>query len=229
MELYGRYSKSIPQKIVIHGVELVLLWLSYQILFRQGGPWLRDHWHIHYAANSSARRTLLFAFNVIIFHRFAYMMFFLQKRRIPWVEGINIPFAFAIYYIAFSLFVLPASQPIDALDIFAMTLFVTGCICNTAGEMLRDRWKKRPENKGKLYTKGLFRYSRHINYFGDILWVAADALLTRNPYAAVIPLFLFCLFAFFNVPLLEKYLRYKYGRAYENYARRTKMPIPFVY
>ena len=47
MELYGQNSKSIPQKIIIHLIEILMLWLSYWILFQSGGAWFEKHLHIH--------------------------------------------------------------------------------------------------------------------------------------------------------------------------------------
>lgn len=156
-------------------------------------------------------------------------MFFLLKRKIPWQESFGIPFAFAIYYIGYSLLVLPASTPVNGLDYFAAALFIFGCTLNTRGEILRNRWKKNSANKGKIYTNGFFKYSRHINYFGDILWVTAYALITKNWYAVFIPILLFCAFAYYNAPKLDKYLKNKYGKDYEEYEKKTKMLIPFIY
>lgn len=157
------------------------------------------------------------------------MMAVLLKRKIPWEESISVPLAFALYYIGFSLFVLPASEPLGVIDFLAIALFVFGSMLNTGSEVLRDRWKRKSENKGKLYTGGFFRYSRHINYFGDLLWVIAYAVVTQHAYASVIPVFLFCFFAFYNAPKLDAYLQTRYGKDYDNYASRTKMLIPFIY
>lgn len=229
MELYGQKSKSIPQKIVIHLIEILLLWLAYWILFQSGGPWIEKHLHIHNASEHTERRIIIFAFNIIIFFRLAYMMVVLLKRKIPWEESVSVPFAFALYFIGYPLFVLPISKPIDGLDYFAFGLFIIGCVLNSGSEILRNQWKKKPENKGKIYTEGFFRYSRHINYFGDILWVSAYALITKNRYAITIPIFLFCFFTFYNAPKLDKYLKDKYGKGYDDYAEKTKMLIPFIY
>ncbi|MBK7408109.1 MAG: DUF1295 domain-containing protein [Saprospirales bacterium] len=141
----------------------------------------------------------------------------------------SVPFAFSLYFVGFPLFVLPNSQPIDGLDYFAIAIFVLGCVLNSGGEILRHQWKKKPENKGKIYTQGFFKYSRHINYFGDILWVTAYALMTKNLWSATIPIFLFAFFAFYNAPKLDEYLKEKYGKDYEEYAKKTKMLIPFLY
>lgn len=229
MDLYGQTSKSIPQKITIQLIEILLLWLSYWILFQHGGMWCEKYLHIHSASGDATRRVIIFAFNIVIFLRIAYMMIFLLKRKIPWDESISIPFAFALYYIGFPLFVLPVSREIGGLDYLAIALFISGCVLNSGGEILRDRWKKKPENKGKIYTGGFFKYSRHINYFGDLLWVTAYALITRNWYSASIPVFLFCFFAFYNAPKLDDYLKNKYGKGYDEYAQKTKMLIPFIY
>jgi len=229
MDLYGQKSKSIPQKIIIHVIEILLLWLSYWILFQQGGVWCERYLHIHDASENMGRRIIIFVFNITIFLRLAYMMIFLLKRKIAWEESISVPFAFALYFIGFPLFALPTAKLLDWLDWLAISLFVIGCVLNTGGEILRDRWKKNPENRGKIYTEGFFKYSRHINYFGDILWVTAYALITKNWYAATIPVFLFCFFAFYNAPKLDQYLKNKYGEGYDEYAKNIKMLIPFIY
>ena len=229
MELYGQQSRSIPQKITVHVIEVLLLWLSFWILFQEGGSWVEHKLHIPDSGQGMERRCVIFIFHIITFLRLGYMMAVLLKRKIPWEESISVPLAFALYYIGFSIFVLPTSKPLDVFDGFAIGLFVVGSALNTGGEIRRNKWKNNPENKGKLYTGGLFSYSRHINYFGDLLWVIAYAMMTRNGYAAIIPVFLFCFFAFYNAPKLDNYLKAKYGTDYDRYASRTKMLIPFVY
>jgi protein-S-isoprenylcysteine O-methyltransferase Ste14 len=229
MELYGKQSRSIPQKIIIHSLEILLLWLSFWILFGNGGNWVENKFQIINSFDQVNRRIIIFVFNIVTFGRLAFMMIVLLKRRIPWEESISIPFAFALYYIGFSLFVLPTSKPIGILDYGAISLFIIGSILNTGGEILRNKWKKNPANKGRIYTGGFFKYSRHINYFGDLLWVTAYAIITQNWYSAIIPIFLFCFFAFYNAPKLDQYLKEKYGKGYEDYAHKTKMLIPFIY
>jgi protein-S-isoprenylcysteine O-methyltransferase Ste14 len=229
MELYGKHSSSIPQKITVNILEIFLLWLSFWILFEDGGSWVQTHLHIYNAMGANARRVIIFIFNLIIFLRIGFMMFFLLNRKIPWEESFSIPFAFALYYLGFSLLVLPVSKAIDWVDYLGILLFVAGCLLNTGSEILRNQWKRNPQNKGKIYTGGLFSYSRHINYFGDLVWVSAYAVITRNPYAITIPAFLFYFFAFYNAPKLDRYLRKKYGSGYDAYAGKTKMLIPFIY
>lgn len=229
MDLYGQQSRSTPQKIVIHLIEILLLWLSYWILFQDGGNWVQGNLGIHNADGNFYRRGIIFVFNLIIFLRLAYMMIFILKRKIPWEEAVSVPIAFAVYFIGFPLFVLPISSPIDGLDFLACLIFIIGCVLNSGGEILRAKWKKDPTNSGKIYTQGFFKYARHINYFGDVLWVAAYALVTKNVWSVTIPVFLFAFFAFYNAPKLDEYLKKKYGTDYDDYSKKTKMLIPFIY
>jgi len=59
--------------------------------------------------------------------------------------------------------------------------------------------------------------------------VIAYALISKNWFAIIIPFIVFVFFAFFNAPKLDKYLKAKYEKGYERYAKETKMLIPFIY
>ena len=92
MDLYGQKSKSIPQKLVIHLIEIILLWISYCILFQNGGAWVENNIGINNAEGNVDRRSIIFIFNLIIFFRLAYMMIFILKRKMPWEESVSVPF-----------------------------------------------------------------------------------------------------------------------------------------
>jgi len=59
--------------------------------------------------------------------------------------------------------------------IVGSTLYTAGLFIEWFSEVQRAAWKKKPENKGKVYTGGLFSLSRHINYFGYTMWRAGYA------------------------------------------------------
>ena len=92
MDLYGQKSKSIPQKLVIHLIEIILLWISYWILFQNGGAWVENNIGINNAEGNVDRRSIIFIFNLIIFFRLAYMMIFILKRKMPCEESVSVPF-----------------------------------------------------------------------------------------------------------------------------------------
>lgn len=163
MELYGNESKSIYLKLTINLPEILFLWLAWWILFSTGGTWVENSIGITNAPGNHSRRITIFVFYLAIFIRLGYMMFFLLKRKITPEESLSVPFAFAAYYLGFSLFVLPVSSTLNFWAYLAMILFAVGCLLNTGSELLRHQWKSDPENKGWIYTGGFFRYARHIN------------------------------------------------------------------
>ncbi|MEE9453038.1 MAG: DUF1295 domain-containing protein [Paracoccaceae bacterium] len=210
-------------------LELALLLIAAQIMF---GPWSAQISNmLGWAAisPSPARRYVIMVFSIVIFVRYIFTMFYMIKRRIPWSEAFTIPFAFALYYLGFAMLVLPAAAPLGLIDYLGIALFAFGCWLNTTSEMQRDRFKRDPNNKGKLFTSGLFAWSMHINFFGDILWVAGYAIISQNIWAALIVLFIFCFFVFFNVPKLDAYLANRYGEEFKAYALHTKRLVPLVW
>ncbi|WP_363321048.1 DUF1295 domain-containing protein [Desulfobacula sp.] len=108
-------------------------------------------------------------------------------------------------------------------------LYLFGSWLNTYSEYTRYAWKKQLKNKGHLYTEGLFKYSMHINYLGDILLFIGFALITFRFSMLFIPLFMALNFIFIIIPRLDKYLAVKYGYEFEEYAGRTKKFIPGIY
>ena len=227
MDLYNQKNKSYPQKIVLTILEIIIIAISYWILFANG--YYKIFHPLNPGQGNTVRHIILFTFNIIVFLRILVTSFYLIKRRMPWEEAFSIPFAFALYYIGFALLGFKSPVNIGTIDIIGILLFLLGSFLNTGSELARDIWKKKPENKGQLYTSGLFKYSMHINYFGDLLWVSAYAFVTRNWYSILIPIFLFCFFVFFNIPKLDNYLKSKYGDKFDNYQKTTKKFIPLIY
>ncbi len=225
MDMYGQQDKSIYQKSVLILLELVIVIISYWILFENG---FNKIFPSNIVAGNRMRYIIIFSFNIIVFLRMLVTMSMLN-RKMPWEEVFSIPFAFALYYIGFALLVYRTDIKIDALDYFSILLFLFGSFLNTFSELQRKKWKKKAENKGHIFTKGLFAYSMHINYFGDFLWVIAYALISRNWYSIFIPIFLFCFFVFFNIPKLDKYLSEKYKDEFSKYKTKTKSFVPFLF
>lgn len=107
-------------------------------------------------------------------------------------------------------------------------------------EVVADRQKSRfravPENKGEFIDVGLWSWSRHPNYFGEIaLWIgiALIALPVLGGWqwlTLISPLFvIFLLTRISGIPMLEKRADEKWGgdREYEAYKARTSILIPW--
>jgi protein-S-isoprenylcysteine O-methyltransferase Ste14 len=181
------------------------------------------------AHGDPARRLLLCAFGVVLWLRMTYTGAVLLERRFSWAEAAAVASGTAVYQLGFAALGAGTTAPIGVLDVVAVVLYLGGGAVNTLSELARKRFKARPENRGRLYTRGLFAVTRHPNYLGDILWGTGWALATRNAWSAILVALEAAGFACFNVPALDRYLASRYGAEYEAWARRTKRLVPFVY
>ena len=175
MNLYAAKSTSGFQKLTITLFEILLIGFSAWIMFGQGQFLAANIFHFEALQSIPTRRWVILAFSIIVLMRMALMMVRFLKRRIPWSETLAVPGAFAIYYVGFAILCLPSREPFGVSDYIGVGLFAIGSWLNTWSEFQRDIFKRKVMNKGKIYTKGLFSTSMHINYFGDVLWVLAYA------------------------------------------------------
>lgn len=105
-----------------------------------------------------------------------------------------------------------------------------------AGESLADhqsaRFKADPANKGKICEEGLWRYSRHPNYFFEFLaWVGFFLCAVASPWgwiAIVCPvLILYFLLKVTGIELTEKHSIERHGEKYRQYQRTTSAFVPW--
>jgi steroid 5-alpha reductase family enzyme len=90
-------------------------------------------------------------------------------------------------------------------------------------------FKSDKTNKGLIIQSGLWKYSRHPNYFGEILmWWSIFLItipITNSLYFIVSPLTITLLLVFVSgIPMLEK--KYKGNPVFEDYKKRTSALIP---
>jgi len=209
-------------------VIFIVLFISGLLMFAD--EWVANSWLESYKINGDlTRRIILMACLIIYFLRLLITVFVFLKRKMGWIETILISglMFFALY--SFAKVGGSSQLPLNALDVIGILLFLAGSYLNTASEYKRYVWKKKAENKGRLYTEGLFKYSMHINYFGDIVLFIGLALITQGFSLFIIPLIMALNFLFFIIPRLDKYLAKNYGEEFKEYAGKTKKFIPMVY
>lgn len=176
-----------------------------------------------------SRQALLFAGFAIYYIRILFTEFVFLRRGVSWNEVWTIvPWLFFI--IVFLCLAGGTNHALfGAAGILGVVCFIAGSWMNSYAEYARHIWKQQPENRGRLYTGGLFRYSRHPNYLGDLLSFSGLCLISGAWITAIIPLLMLAGFVFVNIPVLDSHLHDHYGSAFEDYARRTSKLIPFVY
>ena len=101
--------------------------------------------------------------------RLFFTVFVFLKRKWAWSEMLIVSVLMSMVLFALTKNGGSSNQPIGVLDYFSIFLYLFGSWLNTWSEYTRYTWKKAEINKGKPYTLGLFKYSMHINYFGDVV------------------------------------------------------------
>ena len=118
------------------------------------------------------------------------------------------------------------------LDYIGIIVWLTGLFFEAVGDYQLAKFKSNINNKGKVLNTGLWRYTRHPNYFGDIcVWcgfwlIAAETQL--GLWALPGPLLLiFLLTRWSGGPSYERRLTHQLP-GYDDYIRRTSSLIPWT-
>lgn len=130
-----------------------------------------------------------------------------------------------------------SSQPLDVCALLGTILWLVGFAIEVAADRQKRAFRNAPENAGRFITSGVWAWSRHPNYFGEILlWfgIAVIALpsLAGWQFATLIsPVFVFVLLTRISgIPLLEASAEKRWGDepAFREYTERTPALIPRV-
>ncbi len=221
LQFQGEKSLSIGPKVAITSWYLLCVAGAAGLTFYGPMEWSRT--------GTPGRQVALLACVVIYVARAAHTLFVFVKRTIPWWEAAWGGSIIGCVLFFFLLGGLRTPQPLGPVDLVGLLLYLAGSYIGTASEYSRHIWKARPENQGHLYTEGLFRYSRHINYFGDLLLFGGCAVLTRQAWTGIVPLAMGLNFALVIIPAHDAYLAARYGREFDQYARRTSKLVPLLY
>ena len=152
------------------------------------------------------------------------------RHSLPWVFGLQ------------GLLIIVVSLPVQVGQLAAeparlgplawtgLALWTLGFLFESVGDLQLRRFKADPANRGRVLDTGLWRYTRHPNYFGNAclwwgIWLAAcDA--PSAAWTAVGPVVMtFFLLRVSGVTLLESSLRQS-KPGYAEYVRRTSAFLP---
>ena len=126
-----------------------------------------------------------------------------------------------------------------AIDIFAIIgtlIWIFGFSIEVIADQQKTNFKDDPANKDSFITVGLWSWSRHPNYFGEmVLWIgiaviAFPVLIGWQLVALISPIFvIFLLTRISGITMLESrgYKKWKDDPAYIDYLERTSVLVPF--
>jgi steroid 5-alpha reductase family enzyme len=117
------------------------------------------------------------------------------------------------------------------LDFLGLAVWTVGFAFETVGDRQLRLFLADPANGGKVMDRGLWRYTRHPNYFGDsLIWWGIFLVAASTPWGWVTvfsPLLMtFFLLKVSGVPLLEEALAER-REGYREYMERTSSFVPW--
>ena len=136
-----------------------------------------------------------------------------------------------MWIVAFPLQIgIPTASPLGWLDGFGLLLAAVGVMFEGVGDYQLARFKADPSNRGQVLDRGLWRYTRHPNYFGDFLvwWGIYLVALSGGAFATIFsPLLMsWLLMRVSGVTLLERSLVHS-KPGYADYIGRTSAFFPW--
>lgn len=129
-----------------------------------------------------------------------------------------------------------APGPLEPIALAGVLIFATGFVIEVVADRQKRAFRQNPAHAGRFIQEGLWSWSRHPNYFGEItLWIgifliAAPALVGWQWLTVLSPLFvIFLLTRVSGIPMLEARARKRWGDdpEYRAYLERTSVLIPW--
>ncbi len=162
------------------------------------------------------------------------------KWREEWGKWL-IPRAFFQVYMLQGLLMLIIAYPVILVnsrhqaelgffDFIGLAVWIVGYFFEVVGDRQLADFLKKPENKGKIMKEGLWRYTRHPNYFGEaVMWWGIWIISLSVPggiTAIISPLLITLLLLFVSgVPMLEKSMQD--NPDFQQYMKETNKFVPW--
>lgn len=152
-----------------------------------------------------------------------------------WIfQGLVIPFILLPTF-----YFLGTETKLSWVLILGGAVWLMGLLIEGLADDQKYRFKNKPENKNKWINTGLWKFSRHPNYLGEIVcWVGIYIFTWESVhgiervYGLISPIVITLLLVFISgIPILEKKADEKWGKDkdYLKYKKETSVLLPFIY
>ena len=162
----------------------------------------------------------------------------LRRRHSPVTAAAFFPFfqAQALLAVLFSLPALVAAvnprPQFSGLELAAVVVWAIALCGEVAADRQLARFKARPDTRGRTCREGLWRYSRHPNYFFEwLIWMALALFALASPWGAVAlvcpAVMLYLLFRVTGIPATEAQAIRTRSDDYRRYQATTSVFVPW--
>lgn len=127
-----------------------------------------------------------------------------------------------------AIYVISTNKALSTITILGIIIWLKGFLIESIADKQLKNFSKNKENKGKTITQGLWKYSRHPNYFGETLqwWGIYIMTLPTGYYTIISPILITLLIVYVTgIPLLEEKSQKRKG--WNEYAQKTSKFIPW--
>lgn len=147
------------------------------------------------------------------------------------IQGLWVTLTAAAAWIA----ITAQPAPLGPLFFVGIALWVLGFVLEVAADLQKSRFRQDPANKGRFITTGVWAWSQHPNYFGEIVMWLGIALASVGTFAGwqyvglLSPIFVYLLLTRVSgIPLLDRKAQEKWGDdpEFQAYQRQTPVLVP---
>jgi steroid 5-alpha reductase family enzyme len=122
-----------------------------------------------------------------------------------------------------------SSGPVTVVAWVGVAVWAIGVFFEAVGDAQMERWRADPSHKGKVIDVGLWRYTRHPNYFGDACVWWGIFLVAASAWPGIVTVFAPVLMTLLltkgsGARILERHMSEREG--WDEYAARTSMFFP---
>jgi len=164
-----------------------------------------------------------------------------KQLRHEWAPNANAKFfgffqmqAFSNVFLAIPFFLISVNPKpeLSLLEYLGTGLWALSLLGEASADAQLKRFKKLPTSKGKVCDQGLWKYSRHPNYFFEwMIWVSYFIFACASPWgwiSIVCPLtILFLILKVTGIPMTEEQSIRSRGDLYREYQRTTSAFVPW--
>jgi steroid 5-alpha reductase family enzyme len=122
-------------------------------------------------------------------------------------------------------------EKVNNLTVIGFTICVGAVLIQSFADKQMDFFRKNKSFINQCIDKGLWRYSRHPNYFGEVsfwwgIWLMQMGVIPQIWATVVGPAVMTLLFLFISIPMMEKYILTSKS-SYSSYQKQVSMLIPW--